>query len=213
MRLHQREKTFGLPARTLTAADRGRIMQSARDYNDANRKPRQHNGPLTHATLLVLQALLFTFHHQVSGQCFPSYEAIAAQSGVHRSTVAHAIAALEVAGILTWSHRIARGWKRVRNALTGRLERTQQVVRRSNAYVFRVPPAPATDASAQDARRHAKRACRSENPKSGNRSGPNSNPFYNRKPTLNRPAMGMSDGLKAALDRLRSRIQAKSAPG
>lgn len=208
-----RKKTFGVPARTLTAADRGRITQRARDYNRAHRKPRQHNGPLTHAYLLVLDALLFTFHHQVTGECFPSYEAIAAQSGVHRSTVANAISALEDAGILTWSHRIGRGWKRVRNALTGKLERTQQVVRRSNGYVFSVPPAPAKGASGQDARCNAKPAPCSESPKSGNASGPSSTPFSNRKPALNRPAPDMGECLRAALERLGSSIQAKTATG
>ena len=208
-----REKTFGLPARPLTAADRGRIMQGARDYNCANRKPRQHNGPLTHATLHVLHTLLFTFHHQVTGECFPSYEAIAAQSGVHRSTVANAISALEEADILSWSHRIGRGWKWVRDALTGKLERVSMVVRRSNAYVFYVPPSPERGTSGRKERREAKPDCGSESCKSGNAAGPNSTPFYNSKPALNLPVADMGDCLKAALERLGSCIQAKTATG
>lgn len=213
MRLSQRETTFGLPARTLTAADRGRIMQSARDYNDANRKPRQHNGPLTHACLLVLQALLFSFHHQRTGECFPSYEAIAAKSGVHRSTVAEAIKALEAARILTWSHRIGRAWRRVRDAFTGKLEWVSIVVRRSNGYVFLVPPAPAQDTSSRAARRDAKPAASAESSKSGSASGPNSNSSYNTNPALNRPAPEMAGGLKAALESLGRCFQAEAAPG
>lgn len=212
MRLQQRETTFGVPAGALTAADRGRIMQRAHDYNLANRKPRQHNGPLTHACLLVLQALLFSFHHQRTGECFPSYEAIAAKSGVHRSTVAEAIKALETARILTWSHRIGRAWRRVRDAFTGKLEWMSIVVRRSNGYVFLAPPAPAKDTSSRAARRDAKPAASAQGSKSGSASGPNSDSFYNTKPIVPCPAPEMADGLQAALERLGSCFQVKAAP-
>ena len=174
----KREKTYGMPVRTLTNADRGRIMQDAHDYNALNRKPGQHNGPLTHAYLVVLRTLLFSFHHQVTGECFPSYAAIAKRSGVSRTSVGVAIKALELAGLLTWSHRIGRTWRRVRDALTGRLVRLTQVVRLSNAYVFRVPPAPAKDPLKQDARRKTELSAGLENSKSGNRPGLNTSTFY-----------------------------------
>ena len=37
----------------------------------------QHRGPLTRATLEVLEALLWGFHNSRDGRCFPSYETIA----------------------------------------------------------------------------------------------------------------------------------------
>lgn len=198
----KREKTYGMPARTLTNADRARLMQEAHDYSAANRRPGQHNGPLTHATLLVLQTLLFRFHNQVTGECFPSYKAIAQRSGVSRTTVGEAIKALELAGLLFWSHRIGRAWRRVRDALTGQLVRLTQVVRLSNAYVFRVPPAPAIKPSKQDAQRRAALASGLKSSESGNRPGPNTNSSYNTNQRSSGSFDTRSDELKAAMDSL-----------
>lgn len=203
----KREKTYGMPACTLTNADRGRIMQDAHDYNALNRKPGQHNGPLTHAYLVVLRTLLFSFHHQVTGECFPSYAAIAKRSGVSRTTVGEAVKALGLASILTWSHRIGRTWRRVRDVRTGQLVRLTQVVRLSNAYVFRVPPAPAKDPLKQDARRKTELSAGLENSKSGNRPGPNTSTFYNSNQAFSEPSAGISDALKAALHSLGRCIQ------
>jgi len=204
----KREKTYGMRARTLTGADRGRIMQNAHDYNALNRKPGQHNGPLTHAYLVVLRTLLFRFHHQVTGECFPSYAAIAKRSGVSRTTVGEAVKALELADILTWSHRIGRTWRRVRDVLTGQLVRLTQVVRLSNAYEFRVPSAPAKSAFEQDTRRKTDLSAGLESSKSGNRPGHNINTSYKSNQASSGSSVGMSDCLKAALDSLERRIQA-----
>lgn len=209
----KREKTFGLPARTLTAAERGRIWQHAHDHNAAHRQPRQHNGPLTHATLLVLHALLFSFLHRKTGECFPSYEAIAQRSGVHRSTVADALHALEAAGILTWSHRLGRVRRRVQDALTGELVWVHQVVRRSNAYLFRMPPAPVKRALDQEATRRKEQAAGLENRKSGNAAGPNCTSTYNSKPAINAPSRSVGDALEAALSRLGTAVQARAVTG
>jgi len=203
----KREKTYGMPARTLANADRGRIMQDAHNYNALNRKLGQHNGPLTHAYLVVLRTLLFSFHHQVTGECFPSYAAIAKRSGVSRTTVGEAIKALELAGILTWSHRIGRTWRRVRDVLTGQMVRLTQVVRLSNAYVFRVPTTPAKNPSKQDARRKTALAGELQTSESGNRPGPNTNPLYKLNQASNGPSTGMGDALKAALDSLGRHLQ------
>ena len=209
----KREKTFGLPARKLMAADRGRMWQLAHDYNAANRQPRQHNGPLTHATLLVLHALLFTFHHRETGECFPSYEAIAERSGVHRSTVADALRALEVAGVLTWSHRLGRVRRRVQDTLTGKLVWVQQVVRRSNAYVFHMAPALARRALSQETSQERKQATSPEMCKSGNAAGPNCTSIFVSKEANGAPNRDVGDALEAALRHLGNAIQARAATG
>lgn len=51
------------------------------------------------------------------GRCFPAYEKIAAAARCARSTVALAIKALEVAGLLTWVNRITRIRRRERDLL------------------------------------------------------------------------------------------------
>jgi Helix-turn-helix domain len=84
----------------------------------------------------VLQALLWGFHNSRSGICFPSYESIAAQAQCARSTVAEALKVLEWAGVLTWQNRIARILVRERD-LFGQWASRWQVIRTSNAYVFR----------------------------------------------------------------------------
>ncbi len=203
----KREKTFGTPARALTNADRGRIKQAAHDYNVANRQPRQHNGPLTHATLVVLDTLLFSFHHQTTGACFPSYDAISERSGVSRTMVGVAIKALEMACILTWSHRLGRAWVRVQDELTGETTKVLKVVRRSNAYVFSVPPAPAKAPLKQDAQRRTELSASLASTESGNQAGPNTNNFYATNQFSNRLSAGMGDALKAALDSLGNHFQ------
>jgi Helix-turn-helix domain len=95
-------------------------------------------GRITRAFLEVLEALLWGFHNSRSGVCFPSYEAIAAKAECARSTVAEAIKVLEWAGVLTWQHRITRILVRERDLL-GQWASRWQVIRTSNAYVFRDP--------------------------------------------------------------------------
>jgi helix-turn-helix protein len=105
-------------------------------YNRSNRSGRQHQGPLTWATLRVLRALLWRFHGaDGGGRCFPAYEKLAAVAKCARSTVAVAIAALEDAGLLSWVNRIARIRRRERDLL-GELTTVWQVVRTSNGYRF-----------------------------------------------------------------------------
>jgi biotin operon repressor len=139
MRCHRREKVFG-PGRAvpLDRNAKARIAAYARAWSARNRQPRQHRGPITRAFLDVLQALLWGFHNSRSGCCFPSYEAIAAKAECARSTVAEAIKALEWAGVLTWQNRITRILVRERD-LWGQWASRWQVIRTSNAYVFRDP--------------------------------------------------------------------------
>ena len=86
-------------------------------------------------------ALLWGFHNAHTGRCFPSYEAIADRADCARSTVAEALKVLELAGVLSWQHRIARALVRQRD-LFGRWSNRWTVIRTSNAYVFSDPQRP-----------------------------------------------------------------------
>jgi len=139
MLTHHREKVFG-PGKAIPL-DRNakcRVMAYARAWTARNRQPGQHKGPITRAFLEVLTALLWQFHNARSGACFPSYESIASRAGCARSTAAGAVKALELAGVLTWQHRITRVRERCTD-LFGRISWRWRVIRTSNAYVFRDP--------------------------------------------------------------------------
>ena len=136
----RREKIFGpAPSHRLDGNAKARVWAAASAYNMANRQPRQHQGPLTWATLRVLRALLWRFHGaDGSGRCFPSYERIAAAARCHRDSVCVAIAALEDAGLLTWVHRLTKIRHREQD-LFGAWGSVWQVIRTSNAYQFLDP--------------------------------------------------------------------------
>ena len=135
----RREKVFG-PGRAvpLDGNAKARIQAYARAWSGRNRQSGQHKGPITRASLDVLQALLWGFHNARTGCCFPSYEAIADRADCARSTVAEALKVLELAGVLTWQHRIARIRVRDRD-LFGQWASRWRVIRTSNAYVFSDP--------------------------------------------------------------------------
>jgi hypothetical protein len=152
----RREKIFGPPpSHRLDGNAKARLWAAAAAYNMANRQPRQHQGPLTWATLRVLRALLWRFHGaDGGGRCFPSYERIAAAARCHRDSVCVAIAALEDAGLLTWVHRLTKIRRREQD-LFGAWGSVWQVIRTSNGYRFLDP----LD------REHGRRIwCKSENP-------------------------------------------------
>jgi hypothetical protein len=132
----RREKVFGRPRGTaLDRNAKARIVAFAKAYNARHRQPGQHRGPLTRATLEVLEALLWGFHNSKSGACFPSYETIAAKAECCRDTVYQAIKALELAGILSWVHRLVRVRFRERDPF-GQMVSRCRVIRTSNAYQF-----------------------------------------------------------------------------
>jgi hypothetical protein len=130
-----------------------RIVAYAEAYTARHRQPGQHRGPITRAALDVLKALLWGFHNAHSGECFPSYETIAARAKCHRDTVAAAIKSLEAARVLTWCNRLARIETRERD-LIGVMVRRRKVIRTSNAYSFRDPNPQAA----------ARQSSKSENP-------------------------------------------------
>jgi hypothetical protein len=133
----RREKSFGqAPSHRLDPNAKARVWAAASAYNSANRQPRQHQGPLTWATLRVLRALLWRFHGaDGGGRCFPSYEKIAAVARCHRDSVCVALKALEDAGLLTWVHRLVKVRRRAQD-LFGHWGSEWQVHRTSNGYTF-----------------------------------------------------------------------------
>jgi hypothetical protein len=116
-------------------------MAYARAYSASHRTGRQHMGPLTRATLDILRCVVYDFHNSKSGRCYPGYQSIAAKAGFARSTVGKALAALEVAGVLTWVHRLKRRMFRAPDALTGKIDLQFKVERNSNSYTLKLPPA------------------------------------------------------------------------
>lgn len=129
LRKTPREKLFrakrGIP---LDGNAKARIMEYANSYNSKHRRKGQHRGPITWAFLRVLKAMLWGFHNNRTGYCFPSYETIAEKAECCRDTVYEAINVLEESGILDWVNRFDKIYK-------GRW----QVIRTSNAYLFRDP--------------------------------------------------------------------------
>jgi len=134
-----REKSFGeAHGFALDRNAKARIMAFAKGYNAKNRQPGQHRGPLTRAIFEVLETLLFAFHNSKDGRCFPSYESIAERAQCCRDTVYEAIKALEAANVLTWVNRFTKIRVPERD-IFGRLAHRWQVIRTSNAYLFRDP--------------------------------------------------------------------------
>jgi hypothetical protein len=144
----RREKVFGDGrGHPLDRNAKARIMVYARAWSARHKRPGQHRGPLTRATLEVLEALLWGFHNSRDGRCFPSYETIALRAQCCRDTVYEAIRALEGAEILTWVNRLIRVQFRELD-LFGRMVPRTRLIRTSNAYTFR-DPLPCAAMSAQ----------------------------------------------------------------
>jgi hypothetical protein len=215
----RREKVFGHGGgQPLDRNAKARIMVYARAWSARHKRPGQHRGPLTRATLEVLEALLWGFHNSRDGRCFPSYETIAARAQCCRDTVYEAIRALEAAAILTWVNRLIRVQFRELD-LFGKLALRSRLIRTSNAYVFRDPlpcaQAPqARDEGAMGARqsRGAGRGGKAPAASSFGLSSKSENPPR----TQNQDFLSLStgdnepkDGLTQALSRLKMAITAK----
>ncbi len=154
----RREKVFARPRGVpLDRNAKARIIMAAHAYNARHRSGRQHRGPLTRTTLDVLEALLWGFHNSRAGDCFPSYESIAEKAKCCRDSVYEAIKALEAAELLSWVNCFTK----IRTAgkdLFGRATVAWQVIRTSNAYLFRDPLPCAGNGKAECL------PCKSENP-------------------------------------------------
>ena len=131
----KRQKVFGTGTRvTLDREAKNRIKVHARALMQRTQAGTAY-GVVTAKALAVLDALLWGFHNAADGRCDPSYETIAKRAGCARSTVALAIKALELAGVLTWDNRLTR----IREAipdLFGKWAARWRLIRISNAYRF-----------------------------------------------------------------------------
>lgn len=119
----------------MTRQQRIKVIRYAEMVNERERLPGQHGGPVTHAQMRVLHALVFWFYNHETGHCFPSYDALAEKAQTTRSTVALAIATFERFGILDVHRRLKRITLPQRG-IDGRRNSIIKVVRTSNAYTF-----------------------------------------------------------------------------
>jgi hypothetical protein len=77
----------------------------ARNWNAAKQIAGRYGGTLGSSALRVLECLAFDFQNYRSGRCDPSYEGIAAKTGLGRSTVWAALARLKQLGVIHWQQR------------------------------------------------------------------------------------------------------------
>jgi hypothetical protein len=204
----RREKVFGEGrCQPLDRNAKARIMVYARAWSARHKRPGQHRGPLTRATLEVLEALLWGFHNSRDGRCFPSYETIAARAQCCRDTVYEAIRALEGAEILTWVNRLIRVQFRELD-LFGKMALRSRLIRTSNAYTFRDPlpcaQVPQARSEAVTGAGSIGLSSKSENPPRTQNQD-----FY---PLSNRGGGSESDqpgDLELALNRLKSAMEGK----
>jgi len=117
-----------------------RWYHRARAWNAARKIARRYGGTLGSACLRVLESFIFDFQNYRTGRLDPSYEGIAAKTGLSRSTVAVALARLKSLRIIHWVRRCEHHWR------DGCFELRQL----TNAYVLLPPsqwlgldPAPA----------------------------------------------------------------------
>lgn len=193
----RREKVFGDGPRVpLDREAKLRIKVHARGLLQRTQAGKAY-GVITAKALAVLDALLWGFHNAKSGQCDPSYDTIATKAGCARSTVALAIKALELAGVLTWINRITR--ERVPELdLFGKWAYRWRLIRRSNAYLFRDPKTAARPGASS---------------KSENRTGTTIQDSYHLEATRSPAPLDPDNPLELALLRLGRSIGAlKDAP-
>ncbi len=205
----RREKVFGAGhCQPLDRNAKARIMVYARAWSAKHRRPGQHRGPLTRATLEVLEALLWGFHNSRDGRCFPSYESIAQRAQCCRDTVYEAIRALEAAEVLTWVNRLIRVQFHELD-LFGKMALRSRLIRTSNAYVFRdpLPCAQVPDQGYADDRRGQGQGAISlaSSSKSENPPGTLNQDFSH----LSESSVEPKDGLGRALAQLKDAMTAK----
>jgi hypothetical protein len=95
--------------RPLKKKDAARLFHDARRLERATRIKKGHqDGKLGRNGLAVLHALLFDFLNYVSGELFPSYQAIADRAAISVSSVYRGLVNLAGAGVLEWVKRCRR---------------------------------------------------------------------------------------------------------
>ncbi len=205
----RREKVFGEGrCQPLDRNAKARIMVYARAWSARHKRSGQHRGPLTRATIEVLEALLWGFHNSRDGRCFPSYETIAARAQCCRDTVYEAIKALEAAEILTWVNRLIRVQFRERD-LFGKLVQRTRLIRTSNAYTFRDPLPGAAAPDDGRGRAAASTSSFASSSKSENPTRTQNQDFYLTYRGEGADKTGQSTALDVALAHLKSAMQGK----
>lgn len=94
-------------ATMLDRNQKARLLHACEVMERKTKGKGRRNGVLGIPALIVLRALLLKFHGK-SGQCFPSYDALQAVTGLCRQSIARAIANLEAAKVLTVTRRLVR---------------------------------------------------------------------------------------------------------
>ena len=131
--LYHRGSRFGPPDRR--KLDRNlvaRLLFAAEALDRRTRAKGQHGGLLKAKGLDVLRALLRGFYSYRTGECFPSWDAIAEVAGCCRETVRKKLRVLEQLGIIETVRR------KVVASFTSRVQRVRFdfAVQTSNSYVF-----------------------------------------------------------------------------
>ena len=135
-RLYHRHSSFDKPARRLLSREmKARILYLAEALERRTRRPGKHGGELKEKGLAVLRALLNQRYNKKTGECYPSYETIAADAGCCADTVRRKLRALERAGIIETIRR------KVVATFVSYAHRVKFdcAVQTSNSYVFNIP--------------------------------------------------------------------------
>lgn len=135
-RLYHQGSVFAAPAKR--RFDREMIAQmlflaEALDRN--THAAGKHGGHLKRTGLDVLRIMLKRFYNKKTGECFPSYDAIAEAATCARSTVALALRRLADVGVI----EIIRRKTVARVQLAGQRSSFEFAVQDSNSYLFNLP--------------------------------------------------------------------------
>jgi hypothetical protein len=139
-----RATQFGSPASQILGEKRkAKLMNVARRCMHTSILP-PTVPRLTATHVEIFGALLWRFHNDRIGQCYPSLSTIADWVGCAVDTVCEALRRLERFGLISWTHRIRRIVAPVHTAESPVPTRTR-VVRTSNAYQFHEPRFPISE--------------------------------------------------------------------
>jgi hypothetical protein len=83
----------------------------ARAFERQTHEKGKHGGAIGRTALAVLHALLFDFFNKRTGQCDPSYEAIAEKAAVSYASAGRAVKRLKELRLLFWTRRCAERWE------------------------------------------------------------------------------------------------------
>jgi hypothetical protein len=133
-----RATLFGSPAPQIIDPKRkAKLMIDARRAMHASALP-QGVKRLTGNHVEIYGTLLWRFHRNKGGACYPAHETIARWVGVGVSTVREALRRLEGIGLINWHHRIRRVEVPTTDPRSPHPLR-RRIIRTSNAYKFARP--------------------------------------------------------------------------